>query len=56
MENTKFAPYFQNCIGALDGTHIMAIADKEFERAYRNRKGFLSQNVFAACKFDLTFV
>lgn len=48
--NDKFRPYFENCIGALDGTHIMAIVD-----FFRNRKKFISQNVLAVTNFNLTF-
>ena len=43
--SAKFSPFFGNCIGALDGTHIPAcipIADQE---AYRNRKRVITQNV-----------
>ena len=53
--NTKFYPYFKNCIGALDGTHIRTVVPKSIERAFRNRKGFLSQNVLACCGFNMQF-
>ena len=54
-ENTKYTPFFDNCIGALDGTHIPIMVEPEKQSPYRNRKGFLSQNVLAACTFDLQF-
>jgi hypothetical protein len=54
-DKPKFFPYFKDCIGAIDGTHIMAVVAPAEERAYRNRKGFLSQNVLACCKFNLQF-
>jgi hypothetical protein len=47
--------YFENCVGALDGTHIPISIPIEKQSAWRNRKGWLSQNVFAACSFDLKF-
>ena len=50
--NAKFYSYFNDCIGALDGTHIAAKVSKEDTAAYRNRKGWLSQNVLACCEFD----
>jgi hypothetical protein len=53
--NPKFFPYFQNCIGAIDGSHIPAVIEAEKQAVFRNRKGFISQNVLAACNFDLTF-
>ena len=40
---------------ALDGTHIPAFVPSHLAQPYRNRKGFLSQNVLAACSFDLIF-
>ena len=49
-------PYFKDCIGALDGTHIEAHVSLSEQPRYRNRKGTLSQNVLAACNFDLSFV
>lgn len=49
-------PFFKDCLGAIDGTHIQAfVSDIEHPR-YRNRKGWLSQNVLAACSFDLRFL
>jgi DDE superfamily endonuclease len=52
----RFASYFKDCIGAIDGTHIAASVPTEEHARYRNRKGFLSQSVLAACDFDLNFV
>jgi hypothetical protein len=40
----------------LDGTHINIHVPASEHARYRNRKGFLSQNVLAACDFDLNFV
>jgi hypothetical protein len=57
--NPKFYPFFSDCIGALDGTHIAAKVPTENAAAFRNRKGYLSQNVLACCDFDklvFTFV
>ncbi|XP_018453719.1 uncharacterized protein LOC108824838 [Raphanus sativus] len=55
-ESTKFYPYFKDCIGAIDGTHIFATVPKCDVPSYRNRKGFVSQNVLATCNFDLEFM
>ncbi|RWR77272.1 protein ALP1-like protein [Cinnamomum micranthum f. kanehirae] len=46
---------FKDCIGAIDGTHIPAFLPVQSQSAYRNRKGTLTQNVLAACGFDLKF-
>ena len=51
----KYYPYFKDCVGALDGTHIPAFVSVGEAPAYRNRKGFLSQNVLGVCTFDLQF-
>src|SRR5271170_4864332 len=44
--------FFNNCIGALDGTHIAAKVPEADAAAFRNRKGYLSQNVLACCELD----
>ena len=54
--SSRFSQYFGDCIGALDGTHIPAHVPKARRTAYHNRKNQLSQNVLAACDFDLKFV
>ena len=54
--STRFSRYFSGCIGALDGTHIPAHVPEGRRTAYRNRKSQLSQNVLAACDFDLKFI
>jgi hypothetical protein len=55
-DNPKYTPYFDDCIGALDGTHIAAYVPITEQARYRNRKGTLSQNVLAVCNFDMQFV
>jgi hypothetical protein len=54
--NPKMFPYFKDCLGALDGTHILATPPSGAANAFRNRKGDLSQNVLSACSFNLKFV
>lgn len=57
QNNRKYFPYFKDCIGAIDGTHIPVIVTKhDRPDAWRNRKGFMSTNVLAACSFDLLFL
>ena len=51
----KFSPFFDNCIGALDGTHIPAVIPFADHVRFRNRKKFVSQNVLGVANFDLTF-
>ncbi|KAH6799248.1 dessication-induced 1VOC superfamily protein [Perilla frutescens var. frutescens] len=44
------------CIGAIDGTHIPAMITGRKVSSFRNRHGMQSQNVLAACNFDLQFM
>lgn len=52
-EDKKYFPYFQGCLGVLDGTHIPAHIPSINGAAYRNRKVVLSQNVLRVCTMDL---
>ena len=49
----RFYPYFRNCLGAIDGTHVPVTMTPESAAPFRNRKGTLSHNVMVACDFDL---
>jgi hypothetical protein len=51
INQDKYRP-FSGCVGAFDGTHIPAVLPVNEQATFRNRKGFLSQNVFAACDFN----
>ncbi|CAL5362231.1 unnamed protein product [Camellia sinensis] len=53
--NPKRYPWFKDCIGAIDGTHIAEHALASKRTAYRGRKVALTQNVLATCSFDLKF-
>ena len=54
-DNPKLYPLFKGCLGSLDGTHIDAFVPDDALARYRNRKGGISQNVLAACTFDMKF-
>src|SRR5438045_7427982 len=56
LNDPKYYPYFDNCLGALDGTHISIHVPLEEQSQYCNQKGTLSQNVLAVCNFDMQFV
>jgi hypothetical protein len=45
----------QNCVGATDGTHIRVKVSAKDAPRYRGRKEYPTQNVLAACTFDLKF-
>ena len=56
LYNSKRFPYFADCIGALDGTHIWAhVADEDAIR-FRNHYGDITQNVLAVVDFKMNFV
>lgn len=54
-DDDNFSPFFIDCVGAIDGTHIPVLPPEEEKIPFRNRKGFLSQNVLAVCDFSLRF-
>ena len=45
----------QNCLGAIDSTHVPITIAEDRAPPYRNRKGTLSHNVMVVCDFDLNF-
>ena len=53
--NPKFHPFFENAIGAMDGTHFISSGSAEERALARNRKGLITQNCLAACDFDHNF-
>ncbi|KAI3451701.1 hypothetical protein Pfo_008366 [Paulownia fortunei] len=53
--NPKYWPHFKDCIGAINGTHVHAIIPTNEQLAYRGRKGDCTQNIMAACLFDMRF-
>lgn len=56
LKSNRFYPYFEDCIGIIDGLHIPAHVPAKDQSRFRNWKGILSQNVLAACTFDLQFI
>jgi len=51
----KYAPFFNNAIGAIDGTHVKVIVPGNKVGPYFNRSKEKSQNVLAICDFDKRF-
>ena len=46
---------FYNWVGAIDGTHILAMICADQQGEFCNRKRFISQNVLVTCHFDMQF-
>ncbi|XP_058197654.1 uncharacterized protein LOC131313382 isoform X1 [Rhododendron vialii] len=55
LNDGRYYPWFQDCVGAIDGTHIEAWVPRHRQVAYRGRKSTITQNVMAACSFDMKF-
>ncbi|XP_024030162.1 uncharacterized protein LOC112094160 isoform X3 [Morus notabilis] len=54
--NNEAAMFNKDCVGAIDGTHIpYTPIGVPNPMAYLNRKGVNSQNIMAACSFDMKF-
>lgn len=48
-------PFFDGCIGAIDGGHCHILVPLELKDAFRNRKGVTSTNVCFIVSFDGLF-
>lgn len=55
LQSRRFSPYFDNCIGAIDGTHIPVVVPANQVVQHTGRKGYTSQNVLAICDFNMRF-
>lgn len=53
--SNKFFPWFKDCIGAIDETHIPMHVPEALRSSYRDRKGNVSHNVLAATTMDMMF-
>ncbi|XP_020591117.1 putative nuclease HARBI1 [Phalaenopsis equestris] len=53
--DSRYMPYFKNCIGAIDGTHVDARLPSHEKIAYIGRSGTTTQNVMAVCDFNMCF-
>ncbi|CAN1816450.1 hypothetical protein LINPERHAP1_LOCUS27773 [Linum perenne] len=56
MYNCPIIVVLQNCLGALDGTHVKVRTKLEDQPRYRNRKGEVSINVLAVVNPDAEFM
>jgi hypothetical protein len=54
-DDKRAYPYFQNCIRALDGTHIRVTLSPDEQVRYIGKTGIPTQNVLAVCDFDMRF-
>ncbi len=54
-EDTKYNPYFKDCLDALNSTHLPIYVPLENCALFFKGKRFLSQNMLGVCTFDLKF-
>ncbi|XLR43491.1 hypothetical protein S83_028151 [Arachis hypogaea] len=55
LNNSRFYPFFKDCIGAINGTHSRVKVPRVDAPRFRGRKDHPTQNVLAACGFDMKF-
>ncbi|CAL5383624.1 unnamed protein product [Camellia sinensis] len=55
LNDRRFFPWFKDCVGAIDGTLVDAWVPASRQHTFRGRKATVSQNVLAACNFDMLF-
>ena len=55
QNNGKLWPFFQGCLGAIDGSHIHISPPAALQSLYLNWKGFLSQNCLFISDFNMLF-
>uniref|UniRef100_A0A8I6YG60 DDE Tnp4 domain-containing protein n=1 Tax=Hordeum vulgare subsp. vulgare TaxID=112509 RepID=A0A8I6YG60_HORVV len=55
QQSTRFNPYFKDCIGAIDGAHVLARVPRRISAAFRGTKEGTIQNFMADVDFDLKF-
>ncbi|XP_039122160.1 putative nuclease HARBI1 [Dioscorea cayenensis subsp. rotundata] len=51
----RYWPYFKDCIGAIDGTHVAIHVPADKQIPFMNRKGYTSTNILATCDFNMCF-
>nr|KAJ0207751.1 hypothetical protein LSAT_V11C500252800 [Lactuca sativa] len=53
LNNPRYYPYFKDCIRAIDGTHVKASVPQRDQIKYIGRKNCVTQNIMAACDFNM---
>ena len=55
LQAPRFTPFFDSCIGAIDGTNIPIVVPTSKVVQHTGRHGYTTQNVMAICDFDMRF-
>ncbi|KAL0561426.1 hypothetical protein IC582_001853 [Cucumis melo] len=56
VSNSKYYPFFKDCIGAIDGTHVPASILQNEQIPFRGRKTNTTWNIMCVCSFDMLFM
>jgi hypothetical protein len=54
-DDERYWPYFNDCIGAIDGTYVPVTISPSKQISYIGRKGSPTQNVIDVCDFHMHF-
>lgn len=55
-KNPKFFRFFQNALGAMNGTHINCNTTAADQQVACDQKGTVTQNCLTICSFDMKFL
>ncbi|XP_010451529.1 PREDICTED: uncharacterized protein LOC104733663 [Camelina sativa] len=55
VNDSQYMPYFRDCIGALDGTHVPVRPPSGNVEPFRGRKAEGTMNLLAICNFSMRF-
>ncbi|KAG5028874.1 hypothetical protein JHK87_012388 [Glycine soja] len=55
LKDARYCPYFRDCIGAIDVTHIRVCVPSHLQGVYIGRKGYTTTNVMVVCDFSMCF-
>ena len=56
QKNFKFFSFFEDTLGAIDGTHINCSPTTADRQAAHDQKGTVTQNCLAICGFNMKFI
>ncbi|XP_023743163.1 uncharacterized protein LOC111891341 [Lactuca sativa] len=55
LNNPRYYPFLKDCIGAIDETHVKASVPQHDQIKFIGRKNCVTQNIRAACDFNMCF-
>ncbi|KAL0550168.1 hypothetical protein IC582_014671 [Cucumis melo] len=56
VSNSKYYPFFKDCIGAIDGTHVAASIPQNEQIPFRGRKTNTTWNIMCVYSFDMLVI